>query len=60
MQKDAIFIEGKDWYQKITVRFVPSNSIVRVTIVVLALALVAIVAKEWETGIKGFLKRKKK
>ncbi len=60
LQKDAIFIDGKDWYQKITVRFVPSNSIVRVTIVVLALALVAIVAKEWGTAIKGFLKKKKK
>jgi len=60
LQKDAIFIEDKDWYQKITVRFVPSNSIVRVTIAVLALALVAIVAKEWETAIKGFWRKKKK
>ena len=60
LQKDAIFIEGKDWYQKITVRFVPSNSLARVAVAVLALVLVAIVVKEWETAIKGFLKRKKK
>jgi len=59
-KKDAIFIEGKEWYQKITVRFVPSNSLTRVAVVVLALILVVIVIKEWETAIKGFLKRKKR
>lgn len=60
LQKDAIFIEGKDWYQKITVRFVPSNSLIRITVVVLALVLVVVVGKEWEIVAKGILKRKKK
>ncbi len=60
LRKDAIFIEGKDWYQKITVRFVPSNRFVRVVVVVLALVLVANVVKEWAISIKSFLKKKKK
>jgi hypothetical protein len=60
LQKDAIFIDGKDWYQKITVRFVPSNSFARVVVVGLALALVVIVAKEWKIAVRGFLKREKK
>ncbi len=59
LKKDAIFIEGKDWYQKITVRFVPSNSFVRVFVAVLALFLVVNVTKEWEDATRGFLKRKK-
>ena len=59
LEKDAIFIEGKDWYQKITVRFVPSNGLVRVLVITLALFLAAIVVKEWENATKGFLKRKK-
>lgn len=58
-KQDAIFIEGRDWYQKITVRFVPSNSFARVTVVALALVLVAIVVKEWKSTVRGFLKRKK-
>lgn len=58
-KKDAILIEGKDWYQKITVRFVPSNSFVRVVVVVSALVLVAIIAKEWAISIKSYLKKKK-
>lgn len=60
LQKDAIFIEGKDWYQKITVRFVPSNTLTRVIVVGLALVLVAIVFKEWEIAAKSVLKRRKK
>lgn len=59
-KKDAILIEGQDWYQKITVRFVPSNSFVRVVVVVLALVLVVVVVNEWEISIKSFLKKKKK
>ena len=60
LKKDAIFIEGKDWYQKITVRFIPSNSLARVIVVILALVLTGIVAKEWAISIKSFLKKKKK
>jgi len=60
LEKDAIFIEGKDWYQKITVRFVPSNTLTRVIVAGLALVLVVIVSKEWEIVIKSVLKRKKK
>jgi len=57
LKKDAVFIEGKDWYQKITVRFVPSNSLTRVTVAVLTLALIVIVIKEWGTALKGLLKK---
>jgi hypothetical protein len=60
LEKDAIYIDGRDWYQKITVRFVPSNILARVAVVVLALVLVAIVSKEWAIVIKSFLKRRKK
>ena len=60
LEKDAIYIDGRDWYQKITVRFVPSNIFARVAVVVLALALVVIVSKEWVIVSKSFLKRKKK
>jgi hypothetical protein len=59
LQKDAIFIEGKDWNQKITVRFIPSNSLMRVVVIVLALIMIVIVFKEWENAIKGFLKKSK-
>lgn len=59
LQKDAIFIEGKDWNQKITVRFVLSNSLMRVIVIVLALIMIVIVFKEWENAIKGFLKKSK-
>jgi hypothetical protein len=59
-QKDAIFIEGEDWYQKITVRYVPSDSLVRVIVILLTLTMTVIVAKEWEAAVRGFLKRKKK
>jgi hypothetical protein len=60
LQKDAIFIEGKDWYQKITVRYVPSNSLIRVIVILLTLIMTVVVAKEWKTAVRGFLKRKKK
>ena len=45
--KDAIEIEGKPWRQKIIVRYVPSNTLTRVLVVVLSGALVALFLKLW-------------
>lgn len=59
-EKDAIFIEGKEWNQKITVRLVPSNSLVRVVIAALTLLLIVMITKEWKLGTKNFWKKKKK
>ena len=59
-EKDTIIIEGKEWYQKITVRMVPSNSLIRIVIAVLTLALIVAVIKEWKHATKDFFKRKKK
>jgi len=57
-KKDAIFIEGKDWYQKITVRFVPSNVLIRIVVALVALLLVMIVTKEWNNAFKNLLRKK--
>jgi len=46
--KDAIEIEGKPWRQKIIVRYVPSNTLTRVLVVVLSGALVALFLKLWQ------------
>lgn len=59
-EKDAIFIEGRNWYQKITVRYVPSKRLARIIVILLALTMVVIVTKEWEITVKEFCKRKKK
>lgn len=45
--KDAILIEGKNWEQKITVRYVPSSLTVRLIFALLAIGSVYFVGKEW-------------
>ena len=45
--KDNIFIGGKTWRQKITVRYVPSNTISRVLISLLTIGLTWIVLDQW-------------
>ena len=59
-EKDTIIIEGKEWYQKITVRMVPSRSLVRIVIATLTLLLTILVIKEWKCATKDFFKGKKK
>jgi hypothetical protein len=59
-KKDAIFIEGKDWLQKITVRFVPSNNLVRVLVIVVTLFLVVIVSREWLNGLSNLWPKRRK
>ena len=55
-EKDAIFIEGRDWQQKITVRYVPSNIYVRLVVGLLTLILVVLLSKEWTSSIRGFFR----
>jgi len=57
VRKDAIAIDGKNYYQKITIRYVPSSSLLRVIYVILVstlgyltIQLFLMLAKEtWQT-----------
>jgi hypothetical protein len=44
---DAIFIEGKSWVQKITVRFVPSSIFIRIGIFIATSVLMVILYNTW-------------
>lgn len=50
-EKDAIFIEGKNWRQKITVRYVPSSLWARVGVGALTLALIVFIYKDWRGAV---------
>lgn len=56
--QDAIFIGGRDWRQKITIRYVPSKPAARIAIALATLGLMALVIKEWLVSAKEFLKKK--
>ncbi|KKU10540.1 MAG: hypothetical protein UX13_C0009G0002 [Candidatus Woesebacteria bacterium GW2011_GWB1_45_5] len=45
--KDAIFIEGRDWRQKIIIKLVPSSVLIRVLIVTLSFVSGVLLIKEW-------------
>lgn len=45
--KDAILIGGRDWRQKIIIRYVPSNILVRLILGITALVLVVLVYRGW-------------
>jgi hypothetical protein len=45
--KDAIFIEGLNWEQKITVRFVPSSVWMRLGVFAFTAILIIVLYKEW-------------
>ncbi len=47
--KDAINIEGLPWRQKIIVKFVPSNLIVRIVVGLLIIISLPLVYKEWRS-----------
>jgi hypothetical protein len=42
-EKDTILIDGKEWKQKIIVRYVPSNSVIRVLIFVILASLIPLI-----------------
>lgn len=48
--KDAVFIEGRAWRQKIIVRYVPSNVFVRILVGFLTLALAFVLMREYANG----------
>lgn len=50
--KDEIWYKGTHYRQKITIRFVPSNVIVRVLIVILSVGGIILVVKEWNKTLK--------
>ncbi len=58
-EKDAIFIAGKFWRQKIIVRYVPSNLWLRFSIGVISLFLFSLILREW-SKLMTKLKRRAK
>lgn len=54
--EDAINIDGVPWRQKIIVRFVPSNIIIRVSIGLTTLVLLFFLAREWYFTFNNFRK----
>ena len=50
--KDNIFIGGRTWKQKITVKYVPSNTFVRVLFSLLTIGLIWVVFDRWRLLIK--------
>lgn len=46
--KDAINIEGLPWRQKIIIRYVPSNVLVRVLVITLSFSSAVLLIKEWQ------------
>jgi hypothetical protein len=54
-EKDTIFIESRNWRQKITVRYVPSNVWIRFLLGVLAIVLILVLYREWLIYLKRLL-----
>jgi hypothetical protein len=50
--KDAIWIKGVHYRQKITVRYVPSSALVRILVVLLSLLGIVLVVREWGKTLK--------
>jgi len=50
--KDAIFIEGRDWEQKITVRYIPSNPFIRMILMGFSLFLLKTAVVEWKKDLR--------
>ena len=50
--KDAIFIEGREWEQKITVRYIPSNPFIRLILTGFSLLLLKIAISEWKRDLE--------
>ena len=58
--KDAIFIEGRSWRQKITVKFVPSNLISRIVVVVGGLTVFWLISVELNEALRQYFSRKRR
>jgi len=54
--KDAIFISGRVWLQKITVKYVPSSIYARVPIGILTTVLLWLIIVQWEITFKDLRK----
>jgi len=54
--KDAIFIEGKSWRQKIIVRYVSGGLLARILVGVATLSLTWLLIREWFLSITTFKK----
>jgi hypothetical protein len=52
--KDAIFIGGRPWRQKIIIKYIPSNVCVRLGVAVTTLVMIYLLSKEWLTAIRDF------
>jgi len=53
--KDAIVVNGKKWNQKIIVRFVPSNRVVRSSIGIVVLLLIYVLIFQWKSALAGIV-----
>ena len=57
--KDVIFIDGKNWKQKVTVKLIPSNVIIRTILGGISLALLYFVFKEGLFAVRELVVPKK-
>jgi len=49
--KDAILISGRDWRQKIIIRYVPSSALVRLILGIASIVLIVFVYKGWSKAL---------
>lgn len=59
-EKDNILIAGKEWVEKITVKYVPSNVYLRLFVGIFSLLFIKILFREWQDAIVEFRKVFKK
>ena len=59
-EKDAIFIKGQSWKQKIIVKFVPSLMVVRIFVFILTSIVFWFVLKNFTINLQGLFKEAKK
>lgn len=57
-QKNAIFIEGQHWRQKIIVRFIPSSLLVRIAVFFGVIISIFVISGAWEKTIFDLRKEK--
>jgi len=58
-EKDAVIVDGVEYYQKITVRYIPSSPIVRVSVFVASIFVLIFIVREWSDSVKILWPRKK-
>lgn len=54
LDKDAIVVDGKHWRQKLIVRYVPNFAVVRLLVIIPALALFYLALREWRRTLGSF------